>query len=747
MRQSSRRFRNLPFSFLLVAVMVALAASWTGCGSSGWYTSQPADTGGAGGGTGMAGRVIDSAMNEEVPNAVVTIQGRSATSDFKGLYALTGLTGGPQEVTVTCEGFLPWSGTVTLAAGTITPRDFYIAPPSHVEGTVWDGNTNRPIPGASVTVGQTTRTCDANGHYVIDDVAAGVQTMQASAQGYAPGAAILSILAEQATVQDFILYPPGTTGTVQGTVTDVVSGVAMDPDQVSVGSVQVATDQDGKYKLAAVPSGTQVLVSTAPGYNTWQQTIDVGNATTITQDIRMAQPGTAGRVDGQVVDMNTGANLEGVRITIGSQTATTARSGKYSFGAVPVGRQGISTSKKDYIPHSDWILIEPDGTNGKTFAISQTPLRKGPYLLYQNDTGSMTVQWQTFNTPRDARIDWGETTAYGNSAKVDENSAATGEHRFSHILQGLAKNTKYYYQVSVDGQTVAGSFKSAPGTTEPTYYFYAYGDTRANHTLWTPPNNHERVCRAILDNMKTNDNYQTLLLHNGDIVRHGLDEAYWDTQYFMRMFPAQLEVAARLPVMGSVGNHECYISNDAGLDLVNGGALLRKYWPYSMYPRNDRFYYSFDYGQIHFTCFDTWVHPDYKPGTDQYEWLAQDLASTDRPWKVVFMHTPDYDVNGVDPAMSTYLTPLFKSKGVNVVISGHAHHYSRCEVDGLTYLTLGGGGAPIEPVNPTPLPYVKKAASVYHFGRFEVSGDTMSGTVIQVDGTVLDAFTIRGLRH
>ncbi|MDQ7825936.1 MAG: metallophosphoesterase [Candidatus Eremiobacteraeota bacterium] len=221
----------------------------------------------------------------------------------------------------------------------------------------------------------------------------------------------------------------------------------------------------------------------------------------------------------------------------------------------------------------------------------------------------------------------------------------------------------------MDGQSEAGSFRTAPGASAKELSFYAYGDTRANHYLWGPVNDHENVCKAIMSDMSGSALRQTLILNDGDVVRHGLDEAYWDTQYFNRCYPGQMQLESTLPIMTSIGNHECYLSNCAGIDSVIGGQLLLKYWPYAMFPRNDRFYYSFDYGPIHVAVVDTWMHRDYTPGTDQYEWLSKDLDSAGKAWKIVFMHTPAWDCMFVDDDIINGLTPLFTQKGVRLVIA------------------------------------------------------------------------------
>ena len=47
-----------------------------------------------------------------------------------------------------------------------------------------------------------------------------------------------------------------------------------------------------------------------------------------------------------------------------------------------------------------------------------------------------------------------------------------------------------------------------------------------------------------------------------------------------------------------------------------------------------------DWGPVHVVTLDTNV--EYKPGSEQYEFLKKDLENTDRPLKVFFAHHPVY---------------------------------------------------------------------------------------------------------
>ncbi|MHC9541995.1 MAG: hypothetical protein AB9903_21005 [Vulcanimicrobiota bacterium] len=72
---------------------------------------------------------------------------------------------------------------------------------------------------------------------------------------------------------------------------------------------------------------------------------------------------------------------------------------------------------------------------------------------------------------------------------------------------------------------------------------------------------------------------------------------------------------------------------------------------------------------------------------------------------------------------------------------------------GITYLALGGGRAPHDPVplnpndyNPKSKPYILKAESTFHFARFEVTSESIKATITRVSDTgatsELETFTI-----
>lgn len=114
---------------------------------------------------------------------------------------------------------------------------------------------------------------------------------------------------------------------------------------------------------------------------------------------------------------------------------------------------------------------------------------------------------------------------------------------------------------------------------------------------------------------------------------------------------------------------------------------------------NPPFWYSFEYGMVHFVMFDTETDfndaPDAPGGSQaldagpfgftnqQLEFLAADLASVDRtvtPWLVVGGHRPWYSTGGSDNICTecqAAFEPLLYKYGVDLAIFGHVHNSQR----------------------------------------------------------------------
>ena len=166
----------------------------------------------------------------------------------------------------------------------------------------------------------------------------------------------------------------------------------------------------------------------------------------------------------------------------------------------------------------------------------------------------------------------------------------------------------------------------------------------------------------------------------GDLVDNGEDSSQWRA-----WFGALDGIIDQIPFAPVVGNHECY-NRDWKEQLPM--AYLR----FFNVPENNskdfnRYYYSFDYGQVHFAVLGTVEKEikNFKSGLmeEQADWLEKDLQRTTKPWKIVLMHKDvlQYRIARMPERKEGFseegqlFMPIFEKYNVDIVLTGHLHTY------------------------------------------------------------------------
>lgn len=154
----------------------------------------------------------------------------------------------------------------------------------------------------------------------------------------------------------------------------------------------------------------------------------------------------------------------------------------------------------------------------------------------------------------------------------------------------------------------------------------------------------------------------------------------------------------------TLGNHDWGMGCPGKPHKACGKPTAKPYLDYFTLPGNER-YYDFVKGPVHFFALNSDCNePDgYTKDSIQAQWLRKGLAESTARWKVIYFHHPPYSSREYRPGVR-YMRWPFKDWGATVVMSGHAHHYERLEVDNFTYFVNGIGGAglrrrKIEPKN------------------------------------------------
>lgn len=169
-------------------------------------------------------------------------------------------------------------------------------------------------------------------------------------------------------------------------------------------------------------------------------------------------------------------------------------------------------------------------------------------------------------------------------------------------------------------------------------------------------------------------------INMGDIVDNGEDHTQWQA-----WFHGVEGIIDRLPFVPLMGNHETYDQNWKV-------RLPEAYLHYFAVPENgsqdfSRYYYSFDYGPVHFIVLNSqWQETeDFKPGLmeEQLNWLRQDASASRKKWKIVLVHKDvlQYRIHkrperqeGISDLGRNFM-PLFDKLGIDLVFTAHLHTY------------------------------------------------------------------------
>ena len=319
------------------------------------------------------------------------------------------------------------------------------------------------------------------------------------------------------------------------------------------------------------------------------------------------------------------------------------------------------------------------------------------------------------STPDTVTVNYGLTPGYGLVAKTEfqlltNTVPVTYVHRIK--LTNLQANTKYYYNAVQQNSTSNGASFITALISDTSYSFCWMADCRSGIAI------HNQITQLLrLRNPRFS-------IYGGDLC-YGPGYNYWKTEFFTS--EEQITIS-QIPFYGIVGNHEGWTTNTKAFEQN----------PQSNSTTQD--YYSFDYGCVHFTAINVML--DYSPGSPQYSFVASDLASANKRWKIVAVHNPPYCAggHGEDPLLITMAQNLFVPNNVDLVIAGHSHFYQHNLVNNIHYLIIGTAGAPL--YQPDSAYYTIKSVQDYCWGLIDVSLNTLTIRVYNNYGLKLDSLCL-----
>ena len=139
------------------------------------------------------------------------------------------------------------------------------------------------------------------------------------------------------------------------------------------------------------------------------------------------------------------------------------------------------------------------------------------------------------------------------------------------------------------------------------------------------------VWEKLMADAQTHTDKIDLILHTGDMVQYGNQEALWT-----QMLSHVRSYVSTIPIMLVSGNHSYwpdYTDRTDDIEYNHTTVKLPK-----QNTENGQ-YYSFDYGDIHFVVLSSGDSSKKGVGKEQLAWLENDLASTEKSWIIVSIHT------------------------------------------------------------------------------------------------------------
>lgn len=359
---------------------------------------------------------------------------------------------------------------------------------------------------------------------------------------------------------------------------------------------------------------------------------------------------------------------------------------------------------------------------------------------------SIAATWRNLGDYADSKIQITEASAWTDLAKEARTVPArkervvyrknTPDFHYSAVVTGLKPDVLYAYRVGHDS-VWSGWAQFRTAKAEPAPFTFAYfGD---------PQYDHVRYCARVFQETFRTSPASRFWLFVGDMIGDPQYDSLWCEQFTSFGFIPTVTPFVMVP-----GNHEYPKPRE------NEEKKLVPYWrAHYTLPENgvkglEETSYSFDYQGVRFIM----INGNEKLA-EQAAWMEPLLAQNPCTWTVVAVHQPLYSMGRTRDERQTRdaLLPLIDKYGVDLVLTGHDHVYSRSHTlkngtvvppgeKGTVYVVSVSGSK----AYPLHLKYkdlmVKTAEKVQLFQTIAIDGNRLSYKSYTVTGSLFDSFEL-----
>jgi hypothetical protein len=378
------------------------------------------------------------------------------------------------------------------------------------------------------------------------------------------------------------------------------------------------------------------------------------------------------------------------------------------------------------------------------------------HLAWTSDTSrSMTVLWRTLDTSVPSTVEYRrQGDANWLKATGEMRPSGTTGRLHETLLNSLQPATRYDYRVAGPANTWSEiySFQTAPLPGAPFEAVFV-ADTGLDGRL----DGLSTGTREVVDEVARLN--PAVIIWGGDAAYYNTDKRFGTLDntidYWFNMV---MPFAVKAPMMPTYGNHEIFLRE---------GYLFwadRSPTPEGL---DNRRYYSFDVGDVHFTSILA-ADSEYGPfPASVLRWIDADLDKARRSgkkWLVPYLHVAPFSDGSNHPSNLDYraqLGPILEKHGMRLVLTSHDQSYERTYplkgvpdrmeitsrakdcysgTDGTVYLKVGPGGKQSNingrfadfKTNPPPQHTAFRDNTAHHFARLFFSSDEVRVEVLGV---------------
>lgn len=297
-------------------------------------------------------------------------------------------------------------------------------------------------------------------------------------------------------------------------------------------------------------------------------------------------------------------------------------------------------------------------------------------IITTDPAKSRTIMWQANEELSECRLEYRSTYLPVKShpvscKKLTEDN--TTNYYYTAELTGLTPAADYEYRIlSGSRATTWHHFTTAPATiTAFSALIFCDSQCGKDYSVWT----------HTLTNAWQRHPDAHFFVDIGDLTDNGQLNWHWES--FFTAMGSIPEKHLFVPVMG---NHECY-----SLDwkFCRPERYLDSFTlPPNNSSRYQGYYYSYDYGPVHFIVLNTQMLElnEFAPNLlqEQLNWLKQDVHNQQKPWQIVLMHKDvlAYDeyqqgtkqAGGISDVGHAFMK-TFEELRIDLVLTGHMHTY------------------------------------------------------------------------